>query len=394
MAKRMTDNFHSGLKAGLLLLVALATSQAIAAERVKLLRDGKEIDLIGRLEIKAADGGLLLLAQDGVLWNIEPAEQVSHTSDAEDFAPYDRERIGKELLAELPEGFEVHATAHYLICHNTSKAYAQWCGALFERLYLAFNNYWKRNDFNLHEPEFPLVAIVFADQAQYVAHAEKEVGEAAKSIIGYYNLQTNRMTMYDLSGSASLRQPGDRRSNAAQINQLLSRPEAERTVATIIHEATHQIAYNCGFHTRLSDVPMWVNEGLASYFESPDLGRGKGWRTIGAVNHFRLDGFRDYLSRRGSRSLESLLVEGVLADHGRFRNPQQAADAYSEGWALNYYLFQKHAKKYHAYLAGLSKKRPLVKDSDEERLLEFKQAFGPDLQEFDQQFLRYMERLE
>lgn len=360
----------------------------MAAERVTLRRDGKEISLTGRLEIKAADGGLLLMARDGVLWTVEPNEQISHTSDAEAFAPYDRERIAKELLAELPPGFEVHSTAHYMICHNTSKAYAQWCGALFERLYLAFCNFWRRHDFNLHEPEFPLVAIVFGDQAQYAAHAQQELGDAAGSIIGYYNLQTNRMTMYDLTGSANLRQPGDRRSNAAQINQLLSRPEAERTVATIIHEATHQIAYNCGFHTRLSDVPLWVNEGLANYFETPDLSRGKGWRTIGAVNYYRLDGFRDYFSRRTDRSLESLIV-----DDRRFRDARQAADAYSEAWALNYYLLQKHAKKYHAFLAALAKKRPLVWDSPEERLREFKTAFALDLGEFDQEFLRYMDRV-
>lgn len=351
-------------------------------------RGGGERTIIGRLEVKAQDGGLLLLGQDGILWNILPEEQVSHTTDAKAFQPLDRDQIAKELLAELPPGFEVHQTAHYLICHNTSKAYAQWCGALFERLYLAFNTYWKRQHFNLHEPEFPLVAIVFGDEQQYFAHAEKEIGPAAKSIIGYYNLQTNRMTMYDLTGSGNLRQSGDRRSNAAQINELLNRPNAERTVATIIHEATHQIAYNCGFHTRLSAVPMWVNEGMANYFETPDLSRAKGWRTIGEVNPYRLAAFRDYLPRRGTRSLESLILED-----GRFRDPRQAGDAYAEAWALNYYLLQKHAKAYHAYLAKMSKKLPLLPDTPEERLKEFKLAFGLDLREFDEDFLRYMSRL-
>jgi hypothetical protein len=358
------------------------------AEKVVFKRDGAERTVVGRLEIKAADGGLLLLGQDGVLWNIPPDEQVSHSRDDVAFKPLKRDQIVKELLAELPPGFEVHETAHYLICHNTSKPYAQWCGALFERLYLAFTNYWKRQHFNLREPEFPLVAIVFGDEQQYFAHAEKEIGPAARSIIGYYNLQTNRMTMYDLTGSASVRRPGDRRSNAAQINQLLNRPEAERTVATIIHEATHQIAYNCGFHTRLSAVPMWVNEGLANYFETPDLSRGKGWRTIGEVNPYRLAAFRDYLPRRGGRSLESLILED-----GRFRDPKQAGDAYAEAWALNYYLLQKHTKAYRSYLAAMSKKLPLVADTPEERLREFKLAFGLDLREFDEDFVRYMERL-
>jgi hypothetical protein len=38
-----------------------------------------------------------------------------------------------------------------------------------------------------------------------------------------------------------LRQPGDRRGSKQEINRMLARTEAERTVATIIQEATHQI---------------------------------------------------------------------------------------------------------------------------------------------------------
>ena len=72
-------------------------------------------------------------------------------------------------------------------------------------------------------------------------------------------------------------------------------------VATIIHEATHQLAFNRGLQARFADVPLWVSEGIALYFETPDLRNSRGWQTVGAVNRVRLDRFRQYLTtgRRG-----------------------------------------------------------------------------------------------
>jgi hypothetical protein len=355
---------------------------------VVLKQAGRETTVAGKVVVKAEDGGLLVLAPDGVLWPITPEELVEHKTDGTPFAPYARQEQIKRLLAQLPEGFEVHETTHYLICHNTSRAYAQWCGSLFERLYLAFTNYWSRRGFALSEPEFPLVALVFADHPTYSQHARPELGDAVDSIIGYYSFKTNRMTMYDLTGLQSLRRPGDKRGSTAEINQMLARPEAERTVATIIHEATHQIAFNCGLQTRYSDVPLWLSEGIAVYFETPDLTSSKGWRNIGAINPVRLAAWRQYLPRRPAGSLESLLT-----DDKRFRDPKQALDAYAEAWGLNYFLIRQRSKQYDAYLKMLSAKSPLIWDKPETRLKEFKEAFGDDLAQLDAEFVRYMNRL-
>ena len=102
--------------------------------------------------------------------------------------PYSREEMTKRLLAELPPGFRVHSTTHYLIFYDTSPAYAQWCGSLFERLYMAFTNFWSRKGFELPQPEFPLVAVVFADKQSYLKFSKPELGEAGESIIGYFGL--------------------------------------------------------------------------------------------------------------------------------------------------------------------------------------------------------------
>ena len=120
------------------------------------------------------------------------------------------------------------------------------------------------------------MAVVFADKQSYLDFTRPELGNAGETIIGYYALLSNRMTMYDLTGVESQGRGGPDKT-AAQINQVLARPEALRTVATIVHEATHQIAFNCGLHTRLSDCPRWFSEGIAEYFETPDLHSAKGW---------------------------------------------------------------------------------------------------------------------
>ncbi|NQT37515.1 MAG: hypothetical protein HQ581_08505, partial [Planctomycetes bacterium] len=133
-----------------------------ALERVAFQRDGKRIEISGRLVVTGADGGLMIQASDGVAWTVQPNELIKHTSDDAPFVPMPRDQLKMRLLAELPAGFEVHETANYMVFHNTSKVYAEWCGGLLERLYRAFNNYWTLRGFTLREPEFPLVAVVFA----------------------------------------------------------------------------------------------------------------------------------------------------------------------------------------------------------------------------------------
>lgn len=369
-----------------LCVLTLSRGHAAAVDHVVMREAGGERAVSGRLLLTAQDGGLLLLAPDGALWNVQPEDIISHEHDAEPMRPLSTDALAARLLKELPDGFEVHTTQHYLICHNTSRAYAQWCGALFERLYKGFVNFWSRKNLKLREPEFPLVALVFADKKSYADYARRELGDAAELIIGGYSLQSNRIMMYDLTGLDAHRRPGDRRGDAAQINQMLSR-EAERTVATIVHEATHQIVFNCGLQARYADIPRWQSEGLAVFFETPDLNSAKGWRTIGAVNRLQLSGFLNYLPRRPADSLATL-----IASDDRLVAAKQAPDAYAESWALSYFLIRQRPKQYVQYLKTLSEKTDLIQDTPEGRLRDFREAFG-DLDALDADFLRQMAKL-
>jgi hypothetical protein len=377
----MLVNGRFELAAGLLL--ALLVPPAAALDYVKVRQGDGQREIAGRIEVEAVDGGVLLLARDGALWPIEKENLAGRRSDAKPFAPLSRDELTRQLAAELP-GFKAYHTQHYLICYNTSPAYARWVGSLFEGLHKAFYNYWTRRGAVLHEPEFPLVALVFDGQASYAAYAHREIGETAASIIGYYNLKTNRMTMYDLTGveAAGL---GSDRNAAARINQILSQPGAERTVATIVHEATHQLAFNSGLHVRFADVPFWVSEGIAIYFETPNLESTKGWRNIGGVNRVNLLNFRKYVPQRPAGSLEQL-----LANDKRFRDPAASSDAYAEAWALNYFLLQTRSEAYVKYLAALAELKPLIDVEPAERIRQFKQHFSDDLLQLENEFLRYM----
>ncbi len=213
------------------------------------------------------------------------------------------------------------------------------------------------------EPEFPLVALVLKDREDFVEHAGAEIGDTANVVMGYYHLGSNRMMTYDV-------------------------PNFERNVATIIHEATHQLAYNSGMQTRYADNPMWVTEGLAMFFESPDRRNPKKWRGIGRVNQVNLARWRKYLPNRPAESLTTLLTDDM-----RYRSSATAEAAYAEGWALSYFLIKTRRKQYVNYLRKLSEGKLSSILTEQERIAMFEQAFDTTLAELDKSFVAYMRRV-
>jgi hypothetical protein len=364
--------------------VLLIAAQARALEYVTINQNGSQQELVGKLEVEAEDGGIMLLTADGVLWPLPKEEIVSRKSDDKPFVPLTAGELAKRLTAELPAGFKIHQTKNYLICYNTSQAYAQWVGGLFERLNAAFYNYWSRRGIEMRPPQFPLVALVFDSKASYAQHARAELGDATGSIIGYYSLKTNRMTMYDLTGVEEFG-GGGRATTAARVNQILSKPGAERTVATIVHEATHQLAFNSGLQVRYADIPMWVSEGLAIYFETPDLESKTGWRNIGGVNRVNLVNYRKAAADGKLASLETL-----LSDDKPFRDSSTAATAYAQAWALNYYLLKTRSDEYVKYLQAQAAQAPLVTVEPIERVKQFQEALGSDTTAIEAEFLKFM----
>lgn len=324
--------------------------------------------VVGEVITEARDGGVMLLADDGHLWTLQPEQIRKRTPVAGPLSIVSDDTLQQRLLEEVsgqPDGsdFAIHRTEHYWIVYNCNEAYAKRVGGLFESLYRSFYTYWENQHWDLPEPRFPLVAVLLKDRKSFVNYGKADIGDSVENMIGYYNLSTNRMTTFNV-------------------------PNWERNVSTIVHEATHQLAYNCGLQTRFADNPMWVSEGLATFFESPDMRNPGRWRGIGRVNRTNLARWQRYQRNRPTDSLARL-----LSDDNRYRTAATAADAYGEGWALTYFLMKARRKQYVEYLRQLSEGKPLVVQSPRSRIEMFETAFGADLNKIDGQFIKFMQRV-
>ena len=373
-----------------LLVCWMLSSEAIAEDRATRIVTYRNLQqqetATGEVLREFGDGSLLLLVSDGRLLTLHPDEIIESIPSEQPLQIDTADQVIEGLRRVLGDGFQFRQSKHYLIAYNTNPAYAEWVGQLFERLYRGFYNYWKSRPVNLQEPRFSLVAIVFNNKASYLAFGQRDIGDSASSMLGYYNMNTNAVVMYDLTGVDGMVPAGQRVSTQALINQVLSQPQSERTVATIVHEAVHQLSFNSGLQVRLADNPLWLSEGLAMYFESPDLRSPQGWR-MGNVNHHNLLLFAQYSGRRAEDSLITL-----IRDDERFKNSASAADAYPLSWALAYFLMKARGKQFAEYLNEIGRLQPLEEPNTDKRTELFIKHFG-DIQKLDRDFLMYMKRV-
>jgi hypothetical protein len=370
------------------LWLGLVAARASALEHVlaNVAKGEQPRQLHGQAVLEDRQGGLLLKTADGALYTL-PAEAIrKRTSDDAPLVMLNREQLTAKVVAELPPGFRVHDSKNYIVCYNTTRTYAEWTSSLLERLQKAFVIYWKKQGCNVKAPEQPLVVLVFSDQSSYAAYSRQELGPAVNNVIGYYSLQSNRISMYDLTGLQAL--AGGSRGSLRDITVTLSQPAAEPLVATIVHEATHQISFNCGLQTRLAANPLWLSEGLAMYFETPDLNSSRAWSGIGNVNYGRLDRFADNLSANRAMPLKRM-----IESDDPFRNPESAVDSYAQAWAWTYYFNKWKPKQYAAYLQAIREKPVLREDKPQQRMADFRKFFGEDLQALEDDFYRKMEHI-
>ena len=156
---------------------------------------------------------------------------------------------------------------------------------------------------------------------------------------------------------------------------------------TIVHEATHQIAFNSGLHSRIGETPKWVIEGLATVFEAPGIRDSSTSRKSKTrLNRERFVRFGNFAKDRRKRDS---LSQFVSSDESFKKN---ILDAYSEAWALSFWLIETRPRKYEAYLKSIITRDPLERYSAEQRLDDFQKAFGSDLKQREAEFLRYIQK--
>ncbi|MBT3890417.1 MAG: DUF1570 domain-containing protein, partial [Planctomycetaceae bacterium] len=159
-------------------------------------------------------------------------------------------------------------------------------------------------------------------------------------------------------------------------------------MATGIHEATHQLSYNSGLQTRLAPHPLWFSEGLAIFFEPPNLKTQTGYQPIGSVSPLHLG-----IYRTASRVRKVMNLEELVSHDRAFRDSATIRMAYAQSWALTYFLIRTRREEFLNYLKTHGAKQSLCADNSEIRLRDFEEAFGETIRELQRGFQRYMQRV-
>jgi hypothetical protein len=309
---------------------------------------------------------MLLLGRDGVLYEFDPAEAKEASRFGDKFVPYSPSELSALLKDEFETSFEVTTTAHFVVVHPRGE-WKAWADRL-ETLFRSFTHYMSVRGFESREPAVPLVAVVFRNEDHYLRHAAASGTRLQPGTLGHYDPISNRVFLFDIAGAT-----GD--------------AEWDENAATIIHEATHQTAYNVGVHRRFAEQSRWVVEGLAMMFEAPGVWNASSLHSqVDRINAGRLDYFRRTAEERQSDWLVQLTASDLRFD-------ADPMSAYAEAWMLSFYLCETRPQEYSAYLARMASRKAFSKYSPLERMTDFTAAFGKDFELLTAQLNRFVEEL-
>ncbi|HEY2412586.1 MAG TPA: DUF1570 domain-containing protein [Pirellulaceae bacterium] len=326
-----------------------------------------KLEIAGRLlegmPLAISEKKIFFLARDGQLTEFAPTEASNYSRLDGSFRGYSQAEMRGLLLREFPQ-FEVSGIGHYLVVHPAGKR-DQWAPR-FEELYRSFQQYFSARGWQLSEPKFPLVAIVFPRQVDFWQAAAREGYEPNPGLLGYYSPLSNRIMMFDAAAS----RPGwDWTTNSD----------------TIIHEAAHQTAFNTGVHQRFAQSPRWLVEGLGTLFEARGVWQSRTYQSQSdRINRGRLTTWQ---SLAKSRRPTDIIAQLVSSDRFFARDPEAA---YAEAWALSFYLIETSPKKY-IELLNKTANRPLFAEyPSAKRLEDFTSVFGTDFAMLDARLQRFI----
>lgn len=311
------------------------------------------------------DTTMTLLGRDGHLHEFAPSQAKGGKKTSPRFEGYTTEEMRQRLYEEFGTRFEINSSAHYLVAHPRSQN-SIWLNR-FEELYRSFGAYFRVRGFRIDDPPYPLVAVVFGSRLEYDQYVRKNSPGAPSGALGHYEPRSNRVYLFDQSNDFSERWAD--------------------TASTVIHEATHQTAYNVGLHTRFAPGPRWVSEGLATMFEARGVHSSRSQdRQTDRINYERL---RDY-----RQTVEPNEPLGSLANYLSSDQSFQRVTipAYAQAWALTFFLSETRPQEYADFLARLAARPNFEAYAASERVADFERSFG-DLEPVERHFKRYLKEL-
>lgn len=307
---------------------------------------------------------------------------ISFSKHPEPFQIQTSVKLREQLKAELGRSYEVVIQSHFIVAGppGRTKAYAK----LLDRMARSFSRYISVRKLPAANLEYPLVVIIFPDRNAFQVYSQAEEIKSGRFLQGYYHPHTNRIALFETPTQA---QRVNSASTAAASKEFDALPPA--TAATLIHEGIHQLAFNSGLHSRIGQNPRWIVEGLATMLEAD---RNLNLTQSPANSSLNLSRLRQFKAYRASTRKET--IAEFIANDEQFFN-QSILDAYSQAWALTYFLAEEYPAAYPQYLKRVAERDPLDPNySPQERLTDFQSIFSKDLAWLEVKFLRFVERLE
>ncbi len=306
---------------------------------------------------------VVLLARDGMVHTFDPRTAEQATKTAPHFAGLTSGELRQKLRVEFDNRFAVSSSQQYVVVHPVGRG-AEWADR-FEQLFRDFCRWVRVRGFDPAVPPYPLVAVVLPSEREYLDYAAATGQKLQPNTLGHYDPVTNRVLLFDEGDSANW----------------------EQTAATVIHEATHQTAFNVGVHARLAENPRWLVEGLATLFEARGVYRAEARDSIAdRLNTGRLADFRRFADKRPTGRLQNLIASDTL-----FRTYPDAA--YADAWALSLFLSETRGQDYARYLLATGHRKIGEEYAPADRLADFAAAFGGDLELLEANFVQWMSEL-
>ncbi|MCH8978000.1 MAG: DUF1570 domain-containing protein [Armatimonadetes bacterium] len=289
-------------------------------------------------------------------------------------AAHAQETVREKLERDFGEGFSIHKTEHWLIAHSTTDERARLVGESLERVRAEFVRTFESIGFEIEEPGEPLVFVVYGSRESFDEYMRRRVRPVEIMGSGLYSPRTNRVS---LIVPRTRRRSGD----SSLIN-------------LVVHEGTHQIAFNLGVLNRRESYPPWFGEGLASTFETRSL-EGEFGPLTDSVSR-RLAATARMVAEDRAMPLEELLA---------LQRPSESADPeerqlaragnlaiYGQGASLVTYLIRERPEQMKEYIDALER-LPRFRDPDSLWHGAFEAAFG-EVDEFERAWKTWLAGLD
>ncbi len=286
----------------------------------------------------------------------------------------------REARRNLTDDFREYSTRRFVVLSDAQPRWSEQQAQLLERTYHQFHRFTRRLGIRPRPVRHKLVCVLFQEYDDYRRFARANDGVTADWISGYYSPKHDRVVFYNIETNpeyARAMEEVDDEATLAVGHGHGHRPAArgrlrdeyaKAAIATVVHEAVHQLA----FHTRIQSPqiqnPLWLSEGLATAFET-DRPR----ESFGPERDYGLreDQFMELLQDDKLIPLRELVTYAQMPDN----EDDTIAAVYHQSYALMSWLARYRRTELRTFMESL-RNEPPGRPTPQRHLQLFEAAFG------------------